>query len=507
MSTEDRAIHAPGAKPGVSTWTSHLAVLGGLLAVLIVLYWRPVEAALRVWWVSPTFSHCYLIIPVSAYLIWQRRAVLARLTPVAFPRALILAPFVVLGSWIGTLMAINEIQQLALIAFVQIIALAVLGPQVYRKILFPSLYLFFLVPMGEYLIGPLQRFTTHFISVGLDLMGILHYTEGNTIELANGRYEVAEACAGLRFLIATIAVGVLFAHFMYRKWPKIALFLAACIVVPIIGNGFRALGIVLLAHYSNNQIAVGTDHLVYGWGFSVAILAVLMFIGARFSDPVDDDENEAMPPPGPAGSLPLTVAASVLAIAVVPAVFLWRAEAAPRVDATAFAVPPAAAGWSVGPVSGEWQPVYAHPDARLAFAMHDATPFSPAVDVIVDYYAANDDRNNLITSTNKLWDEDEWHPVIQDALHAGFGGEDVPLGEVQISSAAGSRLIWWTYAAGGRFTTSGMTVKLSRLRALGNEGAALVTVSTTVDSDVDAARVRLRRALASLGGIKQRLAK
>ena len=504
MTTEDRAIgHSHSS---ASTWTPHLVVLGGLLVLLIALYWRSVAAALEVWWVSPTYSHCFLIIPVTAYLIWLRRKALAQLKPVSYPRALLLAIPVIAASMVGALAAVNEIEQLALIAFVQVLALAVLGPQVYRQILFPSLFLFFLVPMGEYLIGPLQRFTTDFISVGLNLMGILHYTEGNTIELANGRYEVAEACAGLRFLIATIAVGVLFAYFTYRKWHKIALFLVACAVVPVIGNGFRALGIVLLAHFSDNKIATGADHLVYGWGFSVAILALLMYVGMKFADPVESDDKPVAVTPPPPGSLPLTVIGAIVVIGLAPAFFFWRAEAAPRTDLAAFSAPVATPGWSTGAASGAWDPLYAPPDARLAFGMVDGTPFTPGVDVIVDYYAASDDHNNLITSTNKLWDEDTWHPVVEDSITARLGDQDIPMGEVEIASAGVSRLIWWSYASAGRFTTSALTVKLDRLRSFGTAGSALLTVSTPINSDVDRARARLRRAMAALGGLKQRLA-
>src|SRR2546423_12882223 len=100
-------------------------------------------------------------------------------------------------------------------------------------------------------------FATRFTDIGLMLIGVPHYTEGTTIELTNGRFEIAEACAGLRFLIATVALGVLFAHIAYRRWPKRMLFLIGCVVAPLIGNGFRCLGIIELAHITNNELAGG----------------------------------------------------------------------------------------------------------------------------------------------------------------------------------------------------------------------------------------------------------
>ena len=492
----------------VSAWTQHLAALGALLVALVALYWKAVAAAVTVWWVSPTFSHCFLIIPVSAYLIWGKRQELAAMAPAVFPRALWLALPVIAASFVGALASINEIVQLSFIAFVQVLALAILGPQVYRRILFACLFLFFLVPMGEYLITPLQRFTTWFIDVWLNLLGILHYTEGNVIQLTNGSYQVAEACAGLRFLIATIAVGTLFAHFTYRNWGKIAVFLLACVIVPIIGNGFRALGIVLLAHFSDNTIAVGADHLVYGWGFSVAILAALMFVGMKFAD--KEEKDEAAAPPAPPAAPPLQFALTALAglavIAVVPGFQAWRAEAS-GIDAVAFSRPPAIAGWRIGPVSTDWAPVFANADASLAFGLSGANRFAPPVDVFVDYYGSRAEGRNLISSQNKMWNEDDWHPVLQDEVTAPLGGGRVRFAELEIATSATSRLVWWSYVSAGRFTTSGLDVKLDEVRTAFSHGggAAMVAISTLVDSDVDAARARLRRAAAVLGALRRRV--
>jgi exosortase A len=510
MSTQYRMTGAgPQTVDHVSAWTLHLSVLGGLLLALVVLYWRAVSAAVTVWWVSPTFSHCFLIIPVSAYLIWGKRHELAAMTPSVHPPALLLALPLVATSFVGALASINEIVQLSLIGFVQVLELAVLGPRVYRKILFPSLFLFFLVPMGEYLIAPLQAFTTWFIDVWLGMLGILHYTEGNVIELANGTYQVAEACAGLRFLIATIAVGTLFAYFTYRKWHKIVVFMIACVIVPIIGNGFRALGIVLLAHFSDNRIAVGADHLVYGWGFSVLILALLMFIGMRFADDLTADDGAKSTPVHSHTTrvFAFTVLAALVAMALVPAFQAWRAEAS-TVDVAAFSRPKQIQGWSTEPVSTDWAPVYSNADASLTFAMRDPGALTPPVDVYVEYYGSELQGHNLISSTNKMWDEDRWHPVRKDQITAKLGGEDVRFAELQISDGGVSRLVWWTYASAGRYTISGMQVKLDRVRTAltGGSGAALVAVSTVMESDLEAARARLRRASANLGGLRDRIA-
>src|SRR6185312_712364 len=104
-------------------------------------------------------------------------------------------------------------------------------------------------------------------------------------------FEIAEACAGLRFMIATVALGVIFAYISFRKWYKIALFMLSCVIIPLVGNGLRVVGIIVLAHYTNNRYGAGADHVLYGWGFNIAILLVLFFIGSFFRDPIGDQAS------------------------------------------------------------------------------------------------------------------------------------------------------------------------------------------------------------------------
>jgi exosortase A len=504
------AVDPAARRPGPSlVWMTHLIALCALVGLLCVFNAQAIAAAVRVWWVSSTYSHCFFVIPVSAYFVRSRRHALVLLTPTAYPPALALFPPLVLISLAAQITHINEVEQLAFIGQLQVLILAVLGLQVYRSILFPSLFLFFLVPMGEYLIVPLQNFTTHFISGGLTVLGIPHYTEMTVIQLSNGDYEVAEACAGLRFLIATVVVSVLFAYLTYCKWHKVVIYLTASLVVPPIANGFRALGIVLLAHWSDNRIAHGADHIIYGWGFLVAILTVLMIIGMRYADPIPSEKgDEAVFAPAPRPrAFALTVVLSLAAISFGPVLLYRENQQASHIDTAAFAAPLKPVGWQTSAVSGGWSPDYAAPDAPLAFAMRQAGPLSVPVDVFVNYYAGGNESHSLISSTNKLWDEDVWHPLSQGTIQAELGRSTLNLGEAVISSAGVVRIIWWTYWSGGQFTTSPVQVKLDGLRqTLSNGGgAALLAMSTQVDVDTGEARARLRRALGALGAITARL--
>jgi hypothetical protein len=59
--------------------------------------------------------------------------------------------------------------------------------------------------------------------------------------------------------------------------------------VPIIANGLRAFGIIMLAHLTDNRLAAGADHIVYGWGFFVAVTLFLIWVGLKFRDKIDGE--------------------------------------------------------------------------------------------------------------------------------------------------------------------------------------------------------------------------
>ena len=93
---------------------------------------------------------------------------------------------------------------------------------------------------------------------------------------------MAEACAGLRFLIASIAFGCLYALMMYRGPVRRGVFILVSVIVPIIANGLRGLGIVYLGYLLGSAQAAAADHIIYGWIFFSVVILVLIALGLPF---------------------------------------------------------------------------------------------------------------------------------------------------------------------------------------------------------------------------------
>lgn len=254
------------------------------LIVLGLLFHTEVTTAVWTWYTSTAYNHCFMVIPIAAYLLWDRRAVLRGLTAAPIPlMALLILPFAL--AWLAAeRLGIMEGRQLVFISMVEVLFLALLGWRLWWAMLGPLLYLYFLVPFGEFLTPRLQDITAVFVRHGVVVLNIPAYVDGYIIEIPEGIFFIAEACAGLRFLIASIAFGALYALMMYRSPVRRTVFIVASIIVPIVANGFRALGIVWLGHVMGSAQAAAADHVLYGWIFFSIVILLLIAIGLPFRE-------------------------------------------------------------------------------------------------------------------------------------------------------------------------------------------------------------------------------
>ncbi len=231
---------------------------------------------------SDAYSHCFLVLPVALYLAWDRRDI-ARATPLRPSLVVALLAIPAAAIWlVADRLGIMEARQLMAMALLQIMIASVLGPSMWRALAAPLLYLFFLVPFGEFLIPPLQSLAVRFTTIGLSLVGIPNFADGIVIEIPEGTFLVHQACSGLRFLIASAAFSVFFACLVYTSPLRRVLFVAAAFAVAVIANDFRVFGIILIAHFIGNAQAIETGHVLWGWLFYVIVGTVLVLMGLAF---------------------------------------------------------------------------------------------------------------------------------------------------------------------------------------------------------------------------------
>jgi exosortase A len=255
-----------------------------LLAVQLVLFRETALAMVGIWSRSDTFAHAFLVPPIVVWLIWRRRDELAQLTVKPAPWVLLPMAAACVLWLLGELANVNAASQFALVSLLVLTVPAVYGLQVAKALTFPLLFLFFAVPLGDFMLSPMMQWTADFTILALQLSGVPVLREGLQFVIPSGSWSVVEACSGVRYLIASFMVGTLFAYLNYRTSWRRAVFMLVSLLVPIVANWVRAYLIVMTGHLSGNTLAVGADHLIYGWVFFGIVIGLMFMIGARWTE-------------------------------------------------------------------------------------------------------------------------------------------------------------------------------------------------------------------------------
>lgn len=485
------AVMMPPAAPPLpgSAWRHALPALVLVLLTLLGLYHQTMAAMVGIWLRSDTFAHAILVPPITLWLVWRLRHRVASVAPRPQPALLAALAVAALGWLVGDLAGVNALTQLMLTALLVLAVPAVLGWAVARELAFPLAFLFFMVPIGEFMLPKMMDWTADFTVAALQLSGIPVYREGLQFVIPSGNWSVVEACSGVRYLIASFMVGTLFAYLNYRSTKRRLIFCLVAIAVPIVANWVRAYIIVMLGHLSGNTIAVGVDHLIYGWVFFGIVIGLMFFIGAKWSEP-DGDRNDALPAPAAAATagrmasptLHWAVAAAVVAVAAAPHAAVWQFERGGQQLAPALSLPdlPGLRATDAEPLL---KPVYVGASAELIQVYGEGPR---AVTVHIAYYRNQGYGRKLVSSENYLVGSEDrrWNRSASGRRSVQSGGQGVEftthelLGGRMPGATLRQRLdvrqVLW---AGGRFTTSPQLATLlsvaGRLTGQGDDAAAL----------------------------------
>lgn len=265
-------------------WHKPLAVLLALLVVFVWFFADSWLSVMSIWQRSDTYAHGFLVAPASLWLLWGRKALLKQI----HPKPSFWGLLGLLGSgfvWLAAVLSkVLVVEQFALVAGLVSLIWLVLGNQFMRNMLFPLLFLFLMVPFGEDFVPLLMEYTASFTVAMLRLTGISVYREGLHFFLTSGQWSVVEACSGIRYLIASFTLGLIYAYINYTKHWKRAIFIVLSVLVPILANGLRAYMIVMIGHLSGMKLATGVDHIIYGWLFFGLVMLILFYVGSFWQD-------------------------------------------------------------------------------------------------------------------------------------------------------------------------------------------------------------------------------
>ena len=472
-----------------SGWLWPILALALVIASIIGTYIDTAVAMVTIWYRSETFTHAFLVPPIVLWLVWRRRHALAHLQP--RPAWITLIPIAVIALvWLlGDLTAVNSVTQLAFVAMLVLAVPAVLGFRVAYALLFPLLFLFFSVPIGEFLMPTFMIWTADFTVAALRLSGIPVLREGLQFVIPSGNWSVVEACSGIRYLIASVTVGALFAHLNYQSTTRRVVFVLVSILVPVVANWVRAYLIVMTGHLSGNTIAVGVDHLIYGWVFFGVVILLMFFIGGRWAEPEPAALHSFAKAPASAAPasrwIPSAAAAAgVVLMTVWPGGARWWIDANAATGVATLSAPAVLApGWQLQQQPArQYKPSFENPSAEINAWYANG---QQGVGLYLGFYRNQDYTRKLVSSRNVLVRSGDalWSRVSPGSRVAPAGSQAVRYRTAYLRSMgrsdAETRLaVWQIYWINGTLTSSDHAAKVYsavyRLLGRGDDSAVIV---------------------------------
>ncbi len=419
---------------------------------ILLVHADTVASIVAIWWRSETFAHGFVVVPIALWLAWRKRVEIASVPARPWYPALLLVAL--MGAlWLASVAAeAIGIRQFALAFMVQAAIVAVVGLGVARSAAFPLLFLLFAVPAGEFLLPILIDWTADFTVWALRATGVPVFREANHFVIPSGNWSVVEACSGLRYLIASLMIGVVYAAVSYRS--------------------------------------LGVDHIIYGWIFFGVVMALLFWVGSFWAEPDAPRPATARTAASTAAGAPST-RYFVTAVAAIVLSVVWRPfaiGAAPAPSAVKPELPALSVvgGWAPAtyPDIG-WTPGFLGEAARLRQGFVRS---GSVAGLQVFYYRNQVKGRELVTSGNHLVlpKEFRWREVDYRPAAVRFDGVEVEARRTLIADPRQNRLVAYSlYWVDGTLTSSDYVAKarLAWSRLTGGSGDAALVVFFAPDQE------------------------
>ncbi len=255
------------------------AIVVALAIYAPVLYWLALN-----WAAVDDASHGFLIVPLALFFAWEQRGQISRAKIEPSWWGLPFLTFGALALTVGRLGVEFTMMRIGFVLTLMGLVLLLLGRRIFGILLFPLAFLFLMIPIPQSILNvvafPLQLIAADLAVQSLFYLHIPALREGNIIHLANQTLYVAEACSGIRSLMALITLGVVFAYFFRRSWIIRAILVLSAIPIAILVNAFRVALTGVLTHYYGEAAASGWIHETEGFfTFGIAFI-LLMLLGS-----------------------------------------------------------------------------------------------------------------------------------------------------------------------------------------------------------------------------------
>jgi len=254
----------------------------GLVTLLVGIIYIPTFIWMWERWFAEEsyYSHGILMPLVTIFLIFFKKDELKSIKSKKNNWGLLLIGLALTMHLVSAWMKVYFTSGFSMILLILGLALYFLGTAYFRKLMYPILFLIFMIPVPMVLIAnlsvKLKLFAAHMAAILVSKIGIPAIRDGSTIKTAHSYIMVEGPCSGISSLISLLALGALVAYFMkaniIKKWTLLVL----TIPIAICANVFRITLLTSVNEIYGEKFAMGWFHDFSGFLLFAAALVGLM---------------------------------------------------------------------------------------------------------------------------------------------------------------------------------------------------------------------------------------
>lgn len=255
--------------------TLELCGLGMLFAWL---YYATLRGLILDWHANPMYSHGYLIVLFSAYLLWERRSSLTSCLKVPSWAGLLILILGLVLFFSGATAEEDFVERVSLPLTLFGLPYFLCGREVARLIWFPVAYLYIMIPLPHMMYKAitlqLRLFNAEAV-VMISRLCLPIYREGWFLHLPGITLEISDGCSGIFSVVGLTALGIMYVRkYSFRLRVVLLLLLFP---IAVLTNLIRLLTMVFVCHYSGEWIVGSFLHEVSG--IPMFLLGIVMLAG------------------------------------------------------------------------------------------------------------------------------------------------------------------------------------------------------------------------------------
>ena len=460
----------------------------GIFVIFIIFFWNSINDWVALWSEDKTYSHGVLIPFLTLYLIWQKKELLIK-SSLKPAYSLLLALSLTLVLWLLASITDTKTIELTLLPLIFIFAYtSIIGYQSSFIIIAPLLFLLLATPIWSILTPVLQKMAVISNEAALTLTGIPTYIVGTKISIPAGNFEIEGGCSGLKYLVATLALGAFYALSNFNKLKPVFLIIGLSIVFSIVLNWVRIYIIILIGEYTDMQSPLMNDHDNFGWMLYGAGLVPLFLLIKKVTKNFSDNEKSIKNTSDTdTKNIQRYFPALPILLIVITAIFSNHLESMTPHSFENIPAPQAISPWA-GPIyENKWKPDYKGATIEKNL-LYIGTNEKPDITLNIFYYGKQSQGSELINELNSISSP---HMIkSQDILE---NKEFDFIENIVTTSDNKLRIVFYWFHIDDKNTIKPAFAKLLQAKELlsGEATSSLISVSTECSNQCDQKRTEL----------------